>query len=45
MHFDWIYVFLFLVLLLFIAILAGIAYLIMRFLGRWTQGKRYGNSF
>ena len=41
MHFDWIYVFLFVAFLFIIGVFAGIAYAIMRFCNRWTRNHKY----
>ncbi|MCS4304744.1 putative PurR-regulated permease PerM [Chryseobacterium sp. BIGb0232] len=41
MHFDWIYLIVFLFFLFVIGIFGGISYVVMRFCNRWTQNHRY----
>ena len=41
MHFDWIYLIVFLFFLFVIGIFGGISYVIMRFCNRWTQNYKY----
>ncbi|MBP2615352.1 heme/copper-type cytochrome/quinol oxidase subunit 2 [Chryseobacterium jejuense] len=41
MHFDWIYLVVFLFFLFIIGVFGGISYITMRFCNRWTKDHRY----
>lgn len=41
MHFDWIYLIVFLFFLFIIGVFGGISYITMRFCNRWTMNHKY----